>query len=116
MLQPKKKARLPKKSKRERWRYILFEAEFPDTIDGKALWIAVRDSFSSAFGADGMAKVNPRLVKFWPGKNKGILRCSRGTERLAAKALGGVERVQGKPVKLRSLRCSGSVKALRQSI
>ena len=108
--------KLPKKSKRERRRYVLFEVDSAGWLDGRLLWIAIRDSFNSMFGAEGKAEIHPVLVKFWPEKSRGILRCPRGCEEKARKALESLEEAGGKPLKARSLRCSGSLKALRQSI
>jgi len=92
------KKKLPPKSKRERRRYILFESIEPVPF-GK-LKRLVEGGISG--------ECHARVVKYFPEKKRGILRCKRGTEKQVKPAL--------EALKLRSVRCSGCVKGLRQSI
>ena len=92
------KRKPPKKSKRERRRYLLFESveEIPFAkLKRDVYGVMPRDC-------------NAKVLKYFPEKRRGILRCKRGTEKPVKLSLDGL--------KLRSLRCSGCVKGLRQSI
>ena len=98
MQQQAGKRKLPRKSKRERRRYLLFESA------GEIPFAKLKREIYGAMPRGCSAKV----LKYFPEKKRGILRCKRGTEKQVKLALEGL--------KLRSLRCSGCVKGLRQSI
>jgi len=92
------KRKLPKKSKRERRRYILFESV--EMIPFGELKHLVKKEMPY--------ECNVHVLKFFPEKKLGVLRCKRGTEEQVSEIL--------KSLNLRSLRCSGCVKGLKKPL
>ncbi|MEM0359967.1 MAG: Rpp14/Pop5 family protein [Candidatus Diapherotrites archaeon] len=104
------------KTLRERNRYLLFEVLPVQGFNGKDFAIALEEVFLSLYGSIGTAEINPKIVKFWPEKGKGVLCCRRGFETKARTAFLFLKEVKGVQVKARSLKCSGTLKALSQSL
>lgn len=102
------------KSKRERKRYLLFEINSGAELDGSELWNALKNAFLSKYGQSGFAEINPRIVKFNPRKGLGIIKCRRGSEQRVRKAFAFLKKVKNSSVRARSLRCSGSLRSLKE--
>lgn len=104
------------KTLRERKRYLLFEVVPVQGFDGMDFAKALDQVFLSLYGSIGSAEINPKITKFRPATGKGILCCQRGFEGKAKAAFMFLKEVKGTQVKARSLRCSGTLEALCQSL
>lgn len=104
------------KALRERKRYVLFEIKTKHKLEEMELKNALENLFLSLFGSIGSAEINARLVKFYPEKRIGIICCARGCEKRVRVALMFLKEVKDKPVRAQTIQCSGSLKALQQSL
>jgi len=99
-------------------RYILVEIETPNEesindISSYDLLIAIRDSISSNYGDLGAAKTAFFQVKYYNAAVRiAIIRVARDYISMLANSITFVTQVKSKSVKLRQLRCSGTIKKM----
>jgi len=101
---------------RQRKRYVLFEFNSSALVEKKEFRSALDQTLLSLYGSIGSAEINARLVGFHAGKKKGIVACSRGSEPRVRVAFLFLRKMGKKSVRVHSLRSSGSLKALQQSL
>lgn len=100
---------------RENRRYVLARVEPPwAEIDGRSLSGAVADAVAALFGDAGMARVQPAVIS--AGAGHAIVRCIRSTEGDLLAALATIHHVGSQRVALRSVRTSGTLRALRRIV
>ncbi len=116
MRQPRKHVKALPKSMRERKRYVLFEFNSSTRMEKSEFWSALDEVLLSLYGSIGSAGISARPVGFYPGKKKGIVACSRGSEPRLRVAFLFLRKVGKKSIRVHSLRSSGSLKALQQSL
>ncbi|RPA87313.1 hypothetical protein BJ508DRAFT_203328 [Ascobolus immersus RN42] len=106
-------------------RYLLFEVLYPEgppngtgsyhtpspnSTNEKIIAKAIRDSIALNFGDWGLGTSSYMNVKFFKAQiSKGIVRCARDHFRTVWAALTLLRELNGKPVIIRVVRCSGTI-------
>jgi len=99
---------------RENRRYVLVRIDPPwFETESRTLYGALAEAVAALFGDTGMARIQPAVIS--AGAGHAIVRCIRSTEDDLLAALAAVTRVGSQKVALRSLRTSGTLRALRRA-
>lgn len=100
---------------RENRRYVLVLIEPPwFETDSRTLYGALAESVTALFGDTGMARIQPAVIS--ASRGYAIVRCIRSTEDELLAGLAAVHHVGSQKVALRSVRTSGTLRALRRII
>jgi len=100
---------------RENRRYVLARIDPPwFEIDGRTLYETLSETVTALFGDTGMARIQPAVITTHPGY--AIVRCIRSTEADLLAALAAVNHSGPQKIALRSVRTSGTLRALRRAI
>lgn len=100
---------------RQNRRYILARLDPPwFETDSRTLYCAIAESVTALFGDTGMARIQPAVIS--AGRGYVIVRCLRSTEDELLTGLAAVHHVGSRKVAIRSVRTSGTLRALRRSI
>lgn len=104
------------KTKREKKRYILFRIDCEKALDAKEVSSAINEKMVSLFDRTSVAKINPKLIEWNTGMASGILKCERSSKEKALLALHQIREISGRPVSLKIISVSGTIKALKRRI
>ncbi len=100
-------------SLRGKKRYVKFRFISQKVLIEKDIWASLSSTFQSLFGASGVAEQRLWLVKWFPGKNEGIVRCALAEEERVKVGLLFVQRVDSETVVPTIVKVSGSMKKLK---
>ena len=93
-------------------RYILFEYAGPDMPD-EELKRGVYNEAMKFFGELGISYAGLKLMEYDSAKKKGILRCERSHLEKVLGFLALVSSVNSKPARLKTIKSSGTIAALK---
>ncbi len=111
---PEKKSMKPiSPTLRGKKRYVKFRLICSQALQEKGVWFSLSNTFSSLFGGKGIAEQRLWLVKWFPGKNEGILRCSLQEEEDVKAGILFISRVGSAQVIPTIVKVSGSIKKLK---
>ncbi|VVB99776.1 Ribonuclease P protein component 2 [uncultured archaeon] len=112
---PQKKSLNPiPSSLRGKKRYVKFRFICSKPLAERDAWQSILRAFGGLFGSQGMAEQRLWLIKWFPEKNEGILRCSLQQEENVKAGILFVQKVGPETVVPLILKVSGSVKKLKQ--
>jgi ribonuclease P/MRP protein subunit POP5 len=97
-----------------RKRYILFELQ-GEPAEEETLKRALYAEALRFFGELGMSRAAFKLVEFDPKTKRGIIRCERSHLEEVLGFLALLGSLDGKPARVRSLKSSGTIAALKRS-
>ena len=97
-------------------RYLLVQIAGPETIDERAFMDAIWDAVLQLFGEYGASQTNLILMKHSLKPNHAVLRCSHKALGMVKASLASVTQMNGRPVALRVLGVSGTLKGLRRQL
>ncbi|MBM3282387.1 MAG: hypothetical protein FJY86_03560 [Candidatus Diapherotrites archaeon] len=102
-------------SMRGKKRYILFtlNVENSNLISKDDFSRALKHHLLHCFGVLGLPLHRVKLVIFDTKQGKGILRCAHTSKDSVITALSLMNALNGKPIRLRSMKTSGTLKSLR---
>ena len=95
-------------------RYLLVQIACSETIDERAFMDAVWDAILQLFGEYGASQTNLILMKHSLKPNYAILRCSHKALDMVKASIASITQANGKPVAMRVLGVSGTLKALHK--
>ncbi len=93
-------------------RYVKFELNSDVSLFEKDVKFAIWNTFSRIYGEKGVAEQKLWLIKWFPDKNEGILRCALEKLEEVKAGLLFVKEVQKEPVIPILKKVSGSIKKL----
>jgi len=93
-------------------RYLLVQISGSETVDERAFMDAVWDAVLQLFGEYGASQTNLILMKFSLKSNYAVLRCSHKALDMVRASLASITQMNCKPVSIRVLGVSGTLKAL----
>jgi len=93
-------------------RYLLVQIVGSEAIDERAFMDAVWDAVLRLFGEYGASQTNLILMKYSLKPNYAVLRCSHKALDMVKASLASITQMNGKPVAVRVLGVSGTLKAL----
>ena len=94
-------------------RYVKFRFICAQRLAEKDVWNSISNTFSRIFGASGIADQRLWLIKWFPEKNEGIVRCALAEEEEVKAGLLFVQRAGNENVIPLILKVSGSVGKLK---
>jgi RNase P/RNase MRP subunit POP5 len=97
-----------------RKRYVLFELRSAEPAEEEALKRALYAEALRFFGELGMSRAAFKLVEFDAKANRGIIRCERSHLDTVLGFLALVSSLDGKIARVRSLKSSGTIAALKR--
>ena len=106
---PQARRKLPKKSKRQKRRYILFSLKGGSCKNAKQAF----DLVMGQFPVSERKALGVWFIEFSPEKGLGIVRCKLGSVEQVKQAIAAIKAVAGVSVRARTLRTSGTLRKLR---
>ena len=97
-------------------RYLLLQIAGSDTIDEQVFMDAAWNAVLQLFGEYGASQTNLVLMKHNLKPNYAILRCSHKALDMVKASLASITQINGKPVAIRVLGVSGTLKALSRQM
>jgi len=97
-------------------RYLLVQIAGSGIVDERAFMDAVWNAVLKLFGEYGASQTNLILMRHKLKPNYAILRCSHKALDIVKASLASVTQMNGKPVALRVLGVSGTLKGLRRQL
>ncbi len=98
-----------------RKRYVLFELGAAEPAEEELLKRALYAEALRFFGELGMSNAAFKLVEFDPKTKRGIIRCERSYLEKVLGFLALLGSLDAKPARVRSLKSSGTIAALRRA-
>lgn len=97
-------------------RYLFVQIAGSETIDERAFMDVVWDAVLQLFGEYGGSQTNLILMKHSLKPNYAVLRCSHKALDMVKASLASITQANGKPVAMRVLGVSGTLKALSRQL
>jgi len=97
-------------------RYLLVQIACSETVDERAFMDAVWNAVLQLFGEYGASQTNLILMKHNLKPNYAIFRCSHKALDMVKASLASITQTSGKPVAIRVLGVSGTLKGLRRQL
>ena len=101
-------------SMRENFRYILIEIVPEISCESRDIYRATAESVTSLYGDSIASLMWPSVMQV--AGSYAIIRCRRGMEKKLETALAAINTIQGTPAAVHSLKTSGTIKTLQESI
>lgn len=93
-------------------RYLSFWIAGERDYDGEQVINAIREGVFDLFGAQGLSRIEPKLIDFDAAEQRGVLRCDRAYMADARAALTFVTRVGNSTATIHVEKVSGTIKSL----
>ena len=93
-------------------RYLSFWIAGERDHDGEQVISAIREGVLDLFGAQGLSRIEPKLIDFDAAEQRGVLRCDRAHMADARAALALVTRVGDSTATIHVEKVSGTIKSL----
>lgn len=97
-------------------RYLLMQIVCSETIGEQAFMDAVWNAVLQLFGEYGASQTNLILMRHNLKPNYAVLRCSHKALDMVKASLASITQANGKPVAIRVLGVSGTLKGLRRQL
>ena len=95
-------------------RYVSIRIVAEGAFSQEAFQEGLEREIRRGFGAAGLAKINPRIIRFEPEKKRAVVRCNSRYVPELKFALAITEKIGEQPCVLFSKRTSGTLKSLRE--
>lgn len=100
--------------RRKRRRYLGVEVDCARALSAKEMVDTIQRGVIDLYGVAGLSTVEPSLIEFDEGNQRGILRCNRERVRTFRAALALITDVGGTPAAIRVAGVSGTIRSLRK--
>ena len=97
-------------------RYLFVQVAGSETVDERVFMDAVWNAVLRLFGEYGASQMNLILMRYSFEPNYAILRCSHKALDMVKASVASITQANGKPVALRVLGVSGTLKALSRQL
>ena len=97
-------------------RYLFVQISGSETVDERVFMDAVWNAVLRLFGEYGASQTNLVLMRYSSEPNYAILRCSHKALDMVKASVASITQANGKPVALRVLGVSGTLKALSRQL
>ncbi|MDG6222475.1 MAG: hypothetical protein IAX21_00210 [Candidatus Bathyarchaeota archaeon] len=102
--------------KREKRRYLALQVSSDQNFEEFTVFNAVKNSVLRLFGEYGSSKANLKQLKYFPGKNQIIIRCSHTMLEQVRAAVATIIEINGKTAAVHVKAVSGTLKSLSKKI
>ena len=102
--------------KRVRRRYLALEVDSSEKFDSKEFMDAVWNAVSKLFGEYGASQAGLALIDYDADRRLVVIRAAHAALDMVCAALASIIKIQDKPVAIRVLRVSGTIRTLYKKI
>jgi RNase P/RNase MRP subunit POP5 len=100
---------------RTKHRYLAFRVSGPRSFTASEITESLVSAIRELYGNDGLSRIKPKLIKFSPEEQRGILRCVHLHLSETRTAFALLDRISGSKVAIHVERVSGTIKSLCES-
>ncbi len=97
-------------------RYLLVKAVSERPLSSEQLATALIDSVRRCYGEVGLSRIDPKLMRFDPGRSEAIIACKKDGARELQAAIALIYEASDVPIVPLVLRVSGTIKGLGKKL